>query len=392
MANGFEKSNRQTYRLWRVWETKMQIVNLIGWASGWLWRLALVMLLMMLTGAVTHGDDSLDAKSFIVDAHVHTAGIGIGNSGCFVSKELREGYKFKWYLRAFGVTLEELEAEGDKLVLERLSKQIAASELIDKAVVLAMDGALTADKVLDVEKTQVYIPNEFIAAETAKYDNLVFGASVNPYRLDAVERLHQVKAQGAVLVKWIPAIMGIDPSDKALQTFYETLAELQLPLLTHVGQEKSFGHAEDHLGDPKRLALALETGVVVIAAHIATTGKNDGEDNYDRLLPLFAKYPNLYTDISSLTQINKLGYLSRALNNGTFTNRMVYGSDWPLQFFPLVSPWYHIGRAPIAELWQASRAGNKWDKDVRLKKAMGVPNAVFERSAKILRISPKPGK
>jgi predicted TIM-barrel fold metal-dependent hydrolase len=337
---------------------------------------------------LSHAEDAFGSTSFIVDAHVHTAGIGAGSSGCFVSKELRDGYKFNFYLRAFGVTLEELETHGDGLVLQRLSKQIAASQTIDKAVVLAMDGVLTADLELDRDNTQVYIPNDFIAAETAKYDNLVFGASVNPYRPDAIERLHQVKANGAVLVKWIPAIMGIDPSDLALKPYYETLAALKLPLLTHVGQEKSFGHAEDQFGDPKRLELALSSGVVVIAAHIATTGKNDGEDNYDRLIPLFAKYPNLYTDISSLTQINKLGYLSRALKDGTFTERMVYGSDWPLQFFPLVSPWYHIGRAPIAGLWRASRSENQWDKDVRLKYAMGVPKAVFERSAKILGMLP----
>ena len=346
-----------------------------------------VLFALLLLSVVARAEDSFSQTTFILDAHVHTAGIGAGESGCFVSKELREGYKFKWYLRAFDVTQRELETYGDKLVLERLSEKITASELVDKAVVLAMDGMLDANKELDLEKTQVYIPNDFIATETAKYDNLIFGASVNPYRLDALERLHQVKAQGAVLIKWIPAIMGIEPNDPALEEFYETLVALNLPLLTHAGQEKSFGHAEDHLGDPKRLALALETGVVVIAAHIATTGKNDGEKNYDRLLPFFAKYPNLYTDISSLTQLNKLGYLSRALKDGSFTDRMVYGSDWPLQFFPLVSPWYHIGRAPIAELWRASRTSNQWDRDVKLKRAMGVPKSVFEQTAKILGVS-----
>ena len=125
----------------------------------------------------------------------------------------------------------------------------------------------------------------------------------------------------------------------------------------------------------------------MIAAHIATTGKNAGEDNYDRLIPLFSQYSNLYTDISSLTQINKLGYLSRALKDGQFTDRMVYGSDWPLQFSPLVPPWYHIGRASIADLWRASTPKNKWDKDVRLKKAIGVPDSVFHRTAEILGLS-----
>ena len=323
----------------------------------------------------------------VVDMHVHTAGIGARGSGCFVSASLRDGYKFKWYLRAFGVRLEELEEHGDALVVQRLSRRIAESSSVDKAVLLAMDGVIAPDKSLDKAATQVFVPNRFVAEQTQKYSNLLFGASVNPYREDAIARLHAVKQQGAVLVKWIPAIMSIDPADTTLREFYQTLAALDLPLLTHVGQEKSFGHAEDHLGDPQRLHLALQSGVTVIAAHIATTGKNDGEDNYQRLLPLFKQYSNLYTDISSLTQINKLGYLSRALKDGSFTERMIYGSDWPLQFFPLVSPWYHLGRASLNELWAVSRLSNQWDRDVRLKRAMGVPEAVFMRTAKLLKVS-----
>ena len=343
---------------------------------------ALVALTCVLNQAVA-------SDALVVDMHVHTAGIGAGGSGAFVSQELRESYKFKWYLRAFGVTLDELEEHGDDLVIERLSQRISESAEVDKAVLLAIDGIITNDKTLDKEKTQVYIPNEFIAAQTRKYPNLVFGASINPYRTDAIERLHWVKSQGAVLVKWIPAIMSIDPADASLKDFYQAMVALNLPLLCHVGQEKSFGHAEDHLGDPKRLHLALQTGVTVIAAHIATTGKNAGEANYDRLVPLFRRYPKLYTDISSLTQINKLGFLSRALKDGSFTDRMIYGSDWPLQFFPLVSPWFHVGRAPLRDLWAVSKLPNQWDRDLNLKRAMGVPDTVFARTAEILNLSDK---
>lgn len=333
---------------------------------------------------VAFADEYSTSSRLIVDAHVHTAGIGAGKSGCFISKELREGYKFKWYLRAFGVTEQELVEKGDGIVLHKLAASIEASEEIDKAVVLAMDGVIADDKTLDREKTQVYIPNEFVARETRKHKTLLFGASINPKRSDALERLHQVKSDGAVLVKWIPAIMDIDPADPSLKEFYQTMALLKLPLLTHVGQEKSFGAADDRLGDPERIKLALENGVTVIAGHIATTGKNEGEDNYERLVKLFSRYENLYTDISSLTQINKLGYLNRALADPLITQRMIYGSDWPLQFFPLVSPWYHLGRAPLRQLWRVSREKNKWDRDLRLKRAMGVPEAVFARSASIL--------
>ena len=320
--------------------------------------------------------------------HVHTAGIGAGGSGCYVAPALADSYKFSWYLRAFGVSREILERDGDAVVIAGIAARIAASRVVDKAVILAMDGVVDATGELDRRRTQVYVPNGFIRRETARYPNLLYGASINPYRPDAIERLRAARSAGAVLVKWIPAIMGIDPADPAISPFYKVAAEIGIPLLIHVGQERSFSDAADELGDPARLALPLELGVTVIAAHIATTGKNEGEDNFERLLSMFARYPNLYTDISSLTQINKLGYLQRAIAAHGVSDRMIYGSDWPLQFFPLVSPWYQLGRVPFRELRGVSDITNQWDRDVALKRAIGVPAAVFDRSRLLLGIGP----
>ena len=42
---------------------------------------------------------------------------------------------------------------------------------------------------LDKSRTEIYVPNEFIAKETAKTTNLLFGASINPLRHDALARL-----------------------------------------------------------------------------------------------------------------------------------------------------------------------------------------------------------
>ncbi|MBI1731933.1 MAG: amidohydrolase family protein [Gammaproteobacteria bacterium] len=322
----------------------------------------------------------------VLDLHVHTAGIGAGGSGCFISRGLRGGHKFGWYLGAFGTSLKELEREGDAVILSHISARVADSASVSKAVVLAMDGVVDAAGELDREHTQLYVPNEFLAREVRRFPNLLFGASVNPYRRDALQRLEQVKQDGAVLVKWIPAIMHIDPADPALTPFYAKLKELDLPLLVHVGQERSFGPARDELGDPARLELALEAGVTVIAAHIATTGRNEGEDNFKRILPLFGKYPNLYTEISSLTQINKMGYLYKALRYPGLPDRMLFGTDWPLQFFPLVSPWYQMGRVPLRRLSQLGKLDNQWDRDVALKRAMGVPDAVFDRTWEVLKI------
>jgi hypothetical protein len=327
------------------------------------------------------------ARKSVLDMHVHTAGIGSGGSGCFLSTQLRNGYKFGWYLKAFGTSPKELERDGDAVVIRRIAEHVAASASTSKAVALALDGVIDSAGELDRLQTQVYVPNDFVAAETSRYDNLLFGASVNPYRKDALHRLARVKQQGAVLVKWIPPIMHIDPADPALLPFYRRIYELNLPLLVHVGQERSFGASRDELGDPMRLKPALEAGVTVIAAHIATTGESEGEDNFERILPLFEQYPNLYTDISSLTQVNKLGFLYRALDHDEVRGRMVYGTDWPLQFFPLVSPWYQLGHVALRELRGVSRLDNQWDRDVVLKRAMGVPEAVFARTWEVLGVS-----
>lgn len=326
-------------------------------------------------------------SSRYIDMHVHAAGIGAGNSGAFINEAMADSYKFGIYLRAMGVTEAELEAEGDAVLLRKLSERIGHSQRVAGAVILAMDGALAPDGSVDRERTQIYVPNDYLMRELPKYPNLYFGASINPYRQDAIERLEAAAAGGAVLVKWIPNIMHIDPADPAIEPFYRRMAELQLPLLSHTGQERSFADADDRYGDPVRLELPLSLGVTVIAAHIATTGDNDGQRNFDRILPLFKKYPNLYTDVSSLTQVNKLNYLAEALAQVDLDQRMIYGSDWPLQFAPLVSALYHLNHISLADAKSAMRSDSQWDRDVVLKERMGVPTAVFERSRRLLGIT-----
>ena len=319
-----------------------------------------------------------------IDVHVHTAGIGEGDSGIYISQEMLQSWKFLFYIRAFGVTHTLLETYGDQIVLKKIAEQVHESKQVHRAVVLAMDGVMGPDGRLDQSRTQIFVPNEFLIRELPKYEELLFGASVNPYRKDALERLDHVSANGAVLVKWLPNIMHIDPADTKIKPYYKKLVELGLPLLTHTGYEEAFADSDDGWGDPVRLELPLSMGVTVIAAHIATTGNSNGQSNFERILPLFDKYPNLYADISSLTQVNKLDHLKRALSVPSTEGRLIYGSDWPLQFSPLVSPFYHLNHISLSEVKAVSNISNVWDRDVALKRFLGVPNEVFERSKKLL--------
>ena len=318
----------------------------------------------------------------IVDMHCHIAGIGAGGSGCWVSPRMRNNFRFKIYLRSFGVSEKELLTRGDSLVGDRISASLAQSKYVSQAVLLALDGVVDAQGHLDTNRSEVYVPNEFVATVCAQHTNLLFGCSVNPYRPDALARLEWAKAHGAVLVKWIPPVMVINPDDPKLIPFYKKMVELNLPLLSHTGEEHSFSRAAANYGDPNKLRLPLSLGVTVVAAHIASSAKYDGERGPDRLAKLMREFPNLFTDISALTQINKPGYLKEALTKPEFSGRLVYGTDFPLINTALVSPWYSF-HLSLRQKWQIWRTKNPWDRDVLTKHYLGVPTETFARSAQM---------
>lgn len=321
----------------------------------------------------------------LLDMHVHTAGIGAGDSGCFISKQMESSWKLGIYLKSFGTTREEVQQKGDAFVVQLISQQLAESQHVGQAILLAMDGVVDANGELDRSRTEIYVPNDFIAQETAKTTNLLFGASINPLRKDALAQLDAAKAKGARLVKWIPSIMQFDPADERITPFYRKLVELNLPLLTHAGQERSFTHARDELCDPQRLHLPLKLGVTVIVAHIASTGANAGQRDTDRLAPMMATYTNLFSEISSLTQVNKLGYLREALTRPEWSGRLLFGSDFPLINTALCSPYCYPLQLTGEQCRRISAIKNPWDRDVELKQALGVPREVFARSRELFR-------
>lgn len=320
----------------------------------------------------------------VLDMHCHVAGIGAGGSGAFISERLRRNWRYRIYLRAFGVSEADVRQQGDGLIVQRISARLAESTQVGAAVLLALDGVIDAAGELDRQRTETYVPNDFLVREVAKYPNLHFGASVNPYRHDALARLERAKADGALLLKWLPAIQHIDPADERLIPFYRKLVELELPLLTHAGDEHSFTGAAHHYGDPQKLRLPLDLGVTVIVAHAATSGSNEDQDNLQRLLPMFADYPRLYTDISSLTQANKLGFLPQLLAAGIDPARLLYGTDFPLINTGLTSPWFSLLQIAPSKCLALLKLDNPWDQDLQLKLAYGVEAQVFTNAHQLL--------
>ena len=91
------------------------------------------------------------------------------------------------------VSEDELKQYGDQILVQKVSTKIVDSRTVKQAVILAMDGYVDDQGEhkgrLNRQETQIFVPNDYVAKETAKYNNLLFGVSINPNRKDALQRL-----------------------------------------------------------------------------------------------------------------------------------------------------------------------------------------------------------
>lgn len=290
-------------------------------------------------------DDVDDAR--LLDYHTHVAGVGSNDTGAFVNSKMRtwqhplHRLKFEVYLSAAGV---EDESDADGQFISRLSELIRHTNKRGRHRILAFDKNYNADGSANLEKTEFYVPNEYVFS-LAERDADIFEPviSVNPYRADAERELERWAARGARCVKWLPNAMGIDPSDERCDPFYTKMKQLGLVLLSHGGEEKAVEAEEDQrLGNPLLLRRPLEHGVKTIVAHCAGLGTSvDLDDptrpqvsNFRLFLRLMdeKRYEGLvFGDISAMTQANRIGEpLSTVLAREDLHARLVNGSDYPL--------------------------------------------------------------
>jgi len=285
--------------------------------------------------------------SRLIDHHTHIAGLGSQGSGAFVNPKMltwRHPFhrlKFKVYMSSGGVNH---EADADKQFIDRLEKLVMYMPQHGTHRLLAFDKNYRPDGSVNLEKTEFYVPNEYVFQLAGRRPDLfVPNISVNPYRPDALAELRRWAEKGARVVKWLPNAMGIDPSDPACDNFYRAMKELDLILLSHGGEEKAVEAQEDQkLGNPLLLRRALDHGVKVIVAHCAGLGSNEDLDdphrkivsNFDLFLRLMEekRYEGvLFGEISAMTQFNRVGPpLTTILSREDLHPRLVNGSDYPL--------------------------------------------------------------
>jgi hypothetical protein len=317
----------------------------------------------------------------VVDFHVHLFGVGDGGTGCHLSGAQRKRWNYPFFLKLLGLSE---NGRMDQDYVRELVRQLRGSS-IRRAVLLAQDARYDGRGRIDLDSTHFYVPNEYLFEVVAAHPDLfVAGASLNPARADAIEALDRCAAAGARVLKIHPPTQDVDPADPRHRPFYRRVAEHGILLMAHTGSEHASEVTDHRLTDPARLVPALEQGCTVIAAHAGMGSVLERKvlrDVYFRhLVELIGRFPNLYCDTAALGSMFRWRNIPRLLEEPAVVDRLVHASDWPFTSNALV----HWPRLTPRRLIRLSTETNLFERDYQLKRALGLPRAVFERGVRLL--------
>lgn len=308
-------------------------------------------------------------KTYKIDSHIHLAGTGCQCSGCWISLKFQKRLTFRILKFLQNISNREMHTDIDQNWAERISQLITNSEL-DYGVVLGFDGVYHKENgAKDLENSQLIVPSEWVFQVCQKHHNLLPGPSINPYKEDALEELEYCIKHKAVLIKWLPSAQMINPSDILLKPFYELLKESQIPLLIHIGGEKTFASIQPEFNDINHLILPLEMGVKVICAHSGTKVLGSNERNYlPELKIMLKKYDNLWVDNSGICNPSRFKFLPFLAKDQEICARTLYGSDWPVPS----NSFYYMGKIAFSKILKLERIKNTIQRDIEIKKQLGV--------------------
>jgi predicted TIM-barrel fold metal-dependent hydrolase len=260
-------------------------------------------------------------------------------------------------------------------------KAIKESEL-DRVVLLALDAPHGEDGTAEADRNALVCTNDCVAALAGSSVKTLFGASVHPYRLDALEELQRCIDKGACLVKWIPSAQNIDPRNERCTPFYDMLAAHRLPLLCHTGCEHTLAGRGNELNDPARLLPALKRGVTVIAAHCGARMLLQERSCFDAWCRLALEHEGCFGDISAFVIPTRMHLLARLIRDERLVSKLLYGSDFP----GLPDPASCLFRIGFRRTLALQREQNPFNRSLRALQELGVPDSVFTRAGSLLRM------
>ncbi|MEP6692478.1 MAG: amidohydrolase family protein [Gemmatimonadaceae bacterium] len=312
-----------------------------------------------------------------IDCHTHISAFTPAHG--FMSRALAGSIPFRYMRSRLGITSTTTPERAEALVRDALLAAITGARSIDAAVVLAMDAVYDGDGRLDRAATQLYVRNQYVEALARTNPRVLVGASVHPFRRDAVRELERCIAAGAALLKWLPVTQGFSPADERCLPLYDVLAHHGVPLLSHTGGERTTPVLAPAAADPALLAAALDRGVTVIAAHCGARSRPSERSYVATFVRMAREHERFFGDTSALN-LPLRWYVYDALEHDEVRAKLVHGSDWPL---PVLPPPHRIG---VQRSLDALREANGIERDAIVKRALGFGDDYWVRAAHLLRL------
>jgi len=322
----------------------------------------------------------------VIDVHVHLAGVGHGNTGCYVSPQKFNSPMFRAMRWMLGIYREHESGKLDQAYLEILDGEVLSAVdngALDAAVLYAHDRIYTERGEVQAAGQELYVPNEYVfdcSERKAMRGRYLPAVSVHPYRHDAIDETERCIERGAVAMKWLPNSQGMDPRDKRCTAIYKLLAAKNMPLIAHTGGEHTVCITRPELGNPEVLRPALDCGVTVIMAHSGTrSGLFDGHW-LKEFCALVRQYPNCWGDTAAFCTPGRTRWISRLLREQDIVAKLIHGSDYPVP----VTAWFALQELGWKKVRELNSIPGIIERDVRIKRALGMPDTVFTNAAKVL--------
>jgi predicted TIM-barrel fold metal-dependent hydrolase len=303
--------------------------------------------------------------------HVHVLGNGKSGSGCRLTP--------RWWQRPFidlmaanvGLKTSPDDPALDQRYVERLLDWVKESTL-GRVVILACDDLYDETGHRFPGLSGLFVPNDYILDLSRRYPEFLPAVSIHPARPDAIAELERCVDAGATLLKLLPCVQAVDCNRQIYKPFWQRMARSNLPLLAHTGGEFSLPTHRRDLQSVETLRLPLQCGVNVIAAHCGTPALPWDRDYFDQFDQMRKSFPNLYGDLSALSQITHLRTLDRLRKD---PSRILYGSDYPVlttAFWSRLKGWI---TKPAYRQVRSIR--NPLEKKLQLTRALGFPDRIL---------------
>lgn len=238
--------------------------------------------------------------------------------------------------------------------------------------------------------SDIYTSNSLIRAVCRAHPTrFLFGASVHPYRPEALAAIDEVFRAGACLIKWLPLHHNIDATDVRTLAALRKCAELGLPVLIHMSEEFTLTTQYPQHRSIRPLLATLRRlrreGCMppVIVAHAATPVTPWGErEDFELLIEALAgefRDAPLYADISAMLAVTKARFLRALVRRQDLHHKLLFGSDFPVP----VGVW--ALRRQLGRAYRELRAVRSWPQQAaQACRILGFNEIVFHRAATLL--------